>query len=474
MNYFLGYNLFYFTIISLFYFLTATSYTMQAPDEIFAWSRSLAQTFHIAHTRSLYPLNTQDCFVKMLDTFLTHQDKHARFLGPKEYEELLKMTSGEFFGIGIVVAPKKPEDDFILILDTTPDSPSQQKGLQRYDKIIAVDGKPVTSLTTDEVINQLKGNKRYSPVTLEILRDKQAYTYILKRDLIKEQHISCYYLPDHELAYCSLALFTYQVAQQLEICLKKLVSRPLKGIILDLRDNAGGVLQAAVDCAGLFLDEQSLVVNTKDKNGKILEQFYTKRKPLIHSAVPLVILTNNFTASAAEILAGALKVHAHLRSPTRQLPGDVFLVGTQTHGKGSVQEVIPLDKQCAIKITTCLYYLSNNTSLEGTGLEPDFLIEQKLPPTPEMRLISKLYGKEQPKTSEAQKSAQANNKKDIKMQRLELLQQDYQLQSAIHLLSLYRVGKQLEPLFINTCDKACQWLKKHYIMQDKIAMQEIM
>jgi carboxyl-terminal processing protease len=447
-------------------------------EEIYGWSRSMAEVFHLVNTKSYFPVSVEQSMIKLLDAFV-HQDDYSHFLGPQEYKGLMKVTTGNFFGIGIVLGPKRPEDEFLLVLDVIPGKPADKKGIQRYDKIIAIDGKPVGTITLEKAIDKLKSEKRYSPVKLDIIREKKgAFSVTVERDLIEEEHITAYHLPTQNIFYCALSVFSQQVAQQLETILKKAIEKKPKGIVLDLRDNSGGILQSAVDCAGLFLKKGSLVVSTKDRNHKVLEQYHTARQPLIPQDIIVMVLVNEYTASAAEILAKALQAHAQKNAhpKARTISPNVFLVGVKTYGKGSVQEVIPMSNNCALKITTCLYYLPDDSCINATGIIPDFVVEQKYPPTPEMKLLSKLYGKERNKKGkeeiEEEKSEEPDSK-DWKKQRQETFRNDYQIQTALNFISLLDLARTTFPHKVNTRDKAHEWLKNNHTTAQTIDIEEI-
>ena len=358
------------------------AYAANQHDSIYAWSQTMAEVFHTVKRESYFPVETEKAMIKALDAFAQQADPHSRFLGPDEYKELLKTTAGEFYGIGVELYPKKDQDGSLMILSIKQGSPAEKDGLQRADKIIAIDGTPVSRMSVAECINGLKGKKRYSPVKIDILRGKKGpLSFTLTRDSIPEESCWCCYLPRQRIVYCAISLFTHQLISQLERALEKGLAKKPKGIILDLRDNNGGVLQAAVDCAGLFLARHSLVVSTKGRNNRIINQYQTSRQPLIKQDIPIIILVNTATASAAEILAQSLKIHSqqgrHITSPY------IFIAGTQTYGKGSIQEIKPLSNNCALKITTGLYYLPDNTAIQEKGIQPDMVIKQKYPASPE-------------------------------------------------------------------------------------------
>ncbi len=423
-------------------------------DEVHSWSRSVAETLHLINTKSYYPMSLSQALPKALDTLLNAQDKYCHFLNPQEFKDLIKATTGQFFGIGVILEHKKPNEPYLMVIDTVPGSPAQRKGIRTGDKILNIDSLAIANKPFDEAVELLKG-ERSTPVTITLQRGKKQLTITLERDSIKEDHSSCYYLPDHQAVYAHISLFTQQAIADLEQALNKIRVKNPKALIIDLRENPGGILQAAVSCAGLFLEEGSLVVVTKDREQKRIERYYTTRKPLKNYDIPILFLVDNNTSSAAEILAGAL--HHHAQKVDRTLNNHVFLLGTQTHGKGSIQEVIPVANDCALRLTTCLYYLPNNCSIDKVGLKPDFIIEKKYPFICSLGITPP--SKPQILNVEAQKQA--------------YLESDYQLRCALHIVRLLELGQQLCPQEVSTHAKAYSWLKRNYSTHDKLNLEKL-
>lgn len=443
--------------------------------EIYSWSRSLAETFHLVNNKCYFPVTVEDAMIKAIDAFV-HIDDYSHFLGPKDYKELLKTTSGEFYGIGVDLAPKKIEDDFLLVLDVIPESPAQIAGLKKYDKIIAIEDKTVGPLTIEEAVKKLQGDKRYSIVNITILRDsKTILPFALKRDLIQEKPIICYYLRNQNIFYCAITLFTQPIAEQLKDYLQKLlVKNPNpKGIILDLRDNIGGVLKSAVQCASLFLEKNSLIVTAKDRHEKIIEQWFTQNPSIVNNNIPIIILINNYTASAAEILAGALKIYSSKSDNQTKYNPYIFLLGTTTYGKGSVQEVIPVSNNCALKLTTCLYYLPDNSSIDSIGIEPDIFVEQKYPPNEDIKKLNKLFGREKATKKKHSKHNQNAHRAHSKIQKIELFKNDYQIQTAISTISLLNIALKHCSSNISTHKDSVIFLKNYCSSDSSIKLEEI-
>ena len=244
-------------------------------------------------------------------------------------------------------------------------------------------------------------------------------------------------------------------------------------------------MTAAIDIASLFLDKGSLVVVTKDKTGKEIERYSTKKDPIANNKIPIFILINNYTASAAEILAACLKTHSDAlaqKDPKNQ-KSLVFLVGTNSFGKGSVQEVIPVSNNCAAKITTSLYF-PNNTDIQGEGITPDFEVERTFPPTEQMQWFTKHYGREKALNNyiktrdqeQEEKKAEApkSNQPTRWIERAkEMLQTDNQLREAISLINLLSAFQGLCPDKVCNRTKAIEQLRNSHITHDKLDIEEI-
>lgn len=443
---------------SLVYILMCISWCVsfaEQPDQdqfdksIYDWSRVLSETFHLMKNKYyVKDLDPKDAMLDAINSFV-HRDPHSTFLDPRTYQQILQSTTGEFFGIGVIIASKMPDDEFLVFIDTLPGGPAEQKGVRGGDKLIDVDGTPLKGLTTEEASGKLKG-ARNTPVTIKVMREHypEPLVFTLNRDIVKEQSSFCYLFKDHNVCYLQLNTFSQNAVHQLAQLLKKAQKQHYKGIILDLRNNGGGLLTSAIDIAELFIDKKSLVATTKDRNDKVIEQYATTKDPIANFSAPIFILMNNWTASSAEILAGSLKCHSEqIAQKTGNRKQDrllVFLVGTKTFGKGSVQELIPISNDCAVKITTALYFLPDNKTIQGIGIEPDIKIDQKLPPTEQMQWVNTFYGKESSlkntiKTKDHKEDAKAKKKeekKSYKDRRKEALGSDSQIKDTITCINI--------------------------------------
>lgn len=457
---------------------------------VFDGSRTFAQVMELVGQKHFSIVNPQEGMSKAIDAFVNHLDPHSSFLDLKTYKAMLETTSGEFFGVGIAIDNlRNPKDKALTIVDIIPGGPADKAGVKPQDKIIEIDNKPLEGMSTSQATALLKGD-RNTQVQIKIIREnnQNLLPFTLTRDIVKEQQSLSFHIKNHNIFYLLLNMFTENSVKQFEALLNKANQQQCKALIIDLRNNSGGLLNAVIDIASLFLDKKSLVVVTKDRNGKELEKYLTSKTPIANNSVPIFILINNYTASAAEILAGCLKIQAEkVAINEKKSTGNpmVFLVGTKTFGKGSVQEVIPLNNNCAIKLTTSLYYLSDGTIIQGTGIEPDFVINYTLPPSEQIQWFTQSYGREETlqnyiKISDNTKTEkQEKNKNDKEkttsrgQERIkQILETDNQLRSTIALINTLQTAQENIPDKIKTRQQAIAYLKKNNCA-DKLEIEEI-
>ena len=459
---------------------------------IYEWSKPLAEMFHLVHRKHYKNIDPEEPMKKAMTAFAKGLDGHSEFLDKKAYEEIIQSTKGEVVGIGIIVDhTMEEEDEFLRVVETIPGGPADSVGIKADDKIIEVDGQPIKGLSLEKAIAKIKG-KRGTTVSIRVQRSDtiRHLPFTLTRNVVKEPNALCYFFKDHNVYYLCLNMFTENSVQQLEQLLKKIQHQHAKGLILDLRNNSGGLLSSVIDISGLFLDKNSVVVITKGRDDKEIERHATTKDPVLtNRKTPIFILVNNFTASAAEILAGCLQTHADESKGKQHTNGLVFIVGSKTFGKGSVQEVIPISNDCALKLTTALYYLPDNSSIQGIGIKPDFKIEPKMPQSQETVWFNNTFGRESalknaikidlqnanPQAAAAKKAK--NTKKDAEKswyeKKQELISSDYLILSTIRLLEMLDMGLKAYPQKVKTRKDAIAFLNSVYTPQDKAAIEEI-
>lgn len=297
-------------------------------------------------------------------------DPHSEYLDGDAYKALLMTTSGEFGGVGIEVTP---EYGILKVVSPIDDTPAMKAGMEAGDYIVAIDGKMVSEMNMQEAVEVMRG-KPGSKVTLTVLRkgQKTPITFKITRQTIKIASVKSRML-DPYYGYIRITQFQEPTGKLMRDAIKKLQSEnkgKLRGIVLDLRNNPGGLLETAVDVTNSFLDKNLLGNKYKDvivyTEGRLPEAQYSAKATGadVLDGAPIVILINNGSASASEIVAGALQDYQR-----------ALVVGTPSFGKGSVQTVIPLDKEHALKLTTALYHTPAGRIIQNVGITPDVQIE---------------------------------------------------------------------------------------------------
>jgi carboxyl-terminal processing protease len=300
-----------------------------------------------------------------LTGMLSSLDPHSSYLSAKEYSEMQVQSRGEFGGIGLEISI---EDGVLKVVSPLDDSPAAKAGLRANDVITRVDNEPMSGLTQEQAVEKMRGPVD-SPVTLTILRkdverpfDVKVIRELIRIDPVKE-------LAEGNVAYIKITSFNEQTHARLVKAVKRAkgtIGAKLKGYIIDLRNNPGGLLEQAILVADDFLDDGTIVI-TKGRNPEDSQRANARPGDLADGR-KLVVLINGGSASASEIVAGALQDHKR-----------ATVIGTRSFGKGSVQTIIPLGFNGAIRLTTARYYTPSNRSIQARGIEPDITIEEKMP-----------------------------------------------------------------------------------------------
>jgi carboxyl-terminal processing protease len=303
-------------------------------------------------------------------------DPHSNFLDESAMKDMRTTTTGRFGGVGIEIGT---EDGFIKVVSPIDETPAARAGIRAGDLITKVDGESTRGLTTAKAVERMRGTPG-TKVRLEIFRkdDKSTITHSLTREQIKVQAVKAKSV-EPGLAFVRVRAFNELTVGEVAKALNdQHAQAPLKGVILDLRNNPGGLLDAAVGLSALFLPKDALVVYTEGRMEGTKVRYTASREhyarrgpdvvasaPEILKTVPVVVLTNGGSASASEIVAGALQDHKR-----------ATVMGMTTFGKGSVQNIIPLSATSGMKLTTSKYFTPNGRSIQGTGIETDILIDQ--------------------------------------------------------------------------------------------------
>tara|TARA_B100001540_G_scaffold171839_1_gene151721 strand:+ start:42 stop:1307 length:1266 start_codon:yes stop_codon:yes gene_type:complete len=289
-------------------------------------------------------------------------DPHSTYLNEKDFEDLQIGTRGEFGGLGIEVTM---EDGYVKVVSPIDDTPAYRAGVKAGDLIIMLDDKPVKGLTLSECVDIMRG-KVGTSLELTIAREGENKPLKVKiiRDTIKVKSVK-YDILDNNYGYLRITSFQSKTGSSLKNVLLKIKKKNnLKGIVLDLRNNPGGVLGAAVEVSDTFLDQKKMIVTTSGRMSDAINEFKSSSNDFAKD-IPIVVLINGGSASASEIVAGALQDHRR-----------AIIMGTQSFGKGSVQTILPLTRKTALKITTARYFTPNGRSIQAKGITPDIIVNE--------------------------------------------------------------------------------------------------
>ncbi|MDD5301240.1 MAG: S41 family peptidase [Gallionella sp.] len=341
--------------------------------------RAFSEVFGRIKSDYVEPVTDKKLITEAINGMLNGLDPHSAYLDVESFKELQVGTQGEFGGLGIEVGM---EDGLVKVISPIEDTPAYLAGIKSGDLVIKLDDTLVKGLTLNDAVKRMRG-KPGSKIVLTIIRkdEPKPLTFTLARAIIKVQSIKSK-LVEPGYAFVRVTQFQEHTGENLATALENLIKQnqgPLKGLVLDLRNDPGGLLTGAVGVSAAFLAKNALVVYTEGRtddakmrliaspenylrgNGKT---DYLKNLPDSIKSVPLVVLVNGGSASASEIVAGALQDHKR-----------AVIMGTQTFGKGSVQTVLPLGNNTAIKLTTARYYTPGGRSIQAKGIVPDILVE---------------------------------------------------------------------------------------------------
>ena len=301
-----------------------------------------------------------------INGMLTSLDPHSSYMNAKEFADMNVKTKGEFGGLGIEVTM---ENGVVKVMSPYDGTPAAKAGILANDLIVKIDGKQVQGITLNEAVDKMRGAVG-APIVLTIVREKRdPFDVKLVRDVIKIESVKSS-IEANDVGYVRISTFNEQADDGLQKAINDLDAKmggKEKGFILDLRNNPGGLLQQAIAVSDVFM-EKGEVVSTRGRNADQVER-YTAQKGDLTNGKKLVVLINGGSASASEIVAGALQDQKR-----------ATIIGTTSFGKGSVQTIIPLGNEGAMRLTTQRYYTPSGASIQARGIRADIIIEQPLPP----------------------------------------------------------------------------------------------
>ncbi len=355
-------------------------------------------------------------------------DPHSSHMLPEVFKEMQVETKGSFGGLGIEITIR---DSVLTVVSPIEDTPAFRAGMKAGDKIIKVEGEDTFDMTLFDAVKRLRGRKGTS-VTITILRKgvKEPFDVTIVRDIIRIKSVR-YRLLEDDIGYIKIRSFNQNTSKEMKEALKVLESEQIKGLVLDLRNNPGGLLDQAVEVSDIFLDGGKVIVSTK---GRIKNQnmVFNSHGKGAHVQYPMVVLVNAGSASASEIVAGAMQDYQR-----------AVILGEQSFGKGSVQTIIPLSDGSGLRITTARYYTPSGKLIQGKGITPDIIVKEKIvvkaPPKEEKH---KPIREKDLKNSLPGEKEEKEAKEKLKEEKS--IEDDIQLSRAVQILKSWEILKHLK------------------------------
>jgi carboxyl-terminal processing protease len=387
--------------------------------------RSFVDVLNVIKKNYVDEVKTKDLVSGAIKGMLSSLDPHSGYMSPEAFKEFQVETKGEFGGLGIQISMK---DSILTVIAPIEDTPAYKAGIKAGDKILKIDGESTKNMSIQDAVSKMRGPKG-KPVTLNIFREgwTEPKDIPIVRDIIKIKSVKSKMLKD-DIGYIKLTQFQEMTSDDLTKALKDLKEKGMKSIILDLRNDPGGLLNSAVDVAGQFLPPKKLVVYIKGRTGDKIE-YFTEGDDPTYTDLPMVVLVNQGSASASEIVAGALKDWNR-----------AVIVGVQTFGKGSVQTLIPLSDGAGLRLTTAKYYTPSGVSIQNVGITPDIIVKLE---AKDGKGISVIREKDLEGHLQNEKNIQAPDDEDkvpLEVQEKD----DIQLQRAIDALKTWEVIDKLK------------------------------
>ena len=351
-------------LLTLIILLAPKTYGSSSDEEKYKYLDLFGQVFDRVRSSYVEEVTDQELIEKAIDGMLSGLDPHSGFMNEEVFQEMQMDTEGKFGGLGIEITM---EEGFVKVIAPIEDTPAYEAGVLAGDYIIQIDETPVFGLTLNEAVELMRG-KKGEPIVITISRaNTEPFEIEIIRDYIKIRSVKSEVL--NNIGYLRITSFNEQTESGLLDAIKKIEKEnQIKGYVLDVRSNPGGLLTQAVKVTDIFL-ERGEIVSTRGRDKKDIRRYRAKKSDRTNGK-PLVVIIDGGSASASEIVAGALQDHKR-----------AIIIGTQSFGKGSVQTIIPFqvsnsDNITGIRLTTARYYTPSGESIQGKGIVPDIIIEQ--------------------------------------------------------------------------------------------------
>ncbi len=330
-------------------------------DDLYRQVELFSDALAVIRSDYVTEVTPRDLIYGALKGMMASLDPHSQFMDPDTYNELKVDTEGKFGGLGIEITI---DDGLLTVVTPIEDTPAWKAGIKSKDRIVKINGELTRDITLTDAVKKLRG-KAGEPVNISVLRDseRKILDFKIVRDIIKIKDIKEARILEDGIAYLRLIEFRENTSADLNAVLERLKKEGMGGFILDLRNNPGGLLDAAVNVTEKFIDSGKLVVSTKGRKASQNLEFYAQSKRAIVD-VPMVVLINEGSASGSEIVAGCLQDYKR-----------AIIVGVKSFGKGSVQTVVPLGDGSALRLTTSKYFTPLGREIHGKGVVPDIIVE---------------------------------------------------------------------------------------------------
>ena len=434
-------------ICSLFSAANLFAEEEKAKQDAYNKLKVFSEVLSLIESNYVEPVENDSMIEGAISGMVKSLDPHTSYMPPVSYKEMQVETTGKFGGLGIEISLR---DGVLTVVSPIDDTPAFKVGIKPGDKIIKIEDESTLDMTLQDAVSRLRGETG-SPVTITIFRKtfKAPKEFTIVRDIIKVRSVVSK-LYQNDIGYIKIRSFSKNTSSGLDKALEELRGKGITKLILDVRNNPGGLLNQAVEVTDRFLNKENLIVYTKGRSDEQNMRF-TSHDKVAGVSYPLIVLVNGGSASASEIVAGAL-----------QDLNRAIILGTQTFGKGSVQTIIPLSDGSALRLTTARYYTPSGRVIQENGIEPDIIVEMKPrdelekkdgkkdEPAEKTRLRRFLREKDLKKHLKGKSSIEGTDEetaKEIEESKVkelhEDLKKDNQLQQAVSLLSGWEVMKKM-------------------------------
>jgi carboxyl-terminal processing protease len=404
----------------------------QAREDLYSQIELFSYVLTTVQSEYVDEQKPKDLIYGSLKGMLAGLDPHSQFLTPEDYEDLKTETKGAFGGLGIEISIR---DGLLTVITPIEDTPAWNAGLKAGDRIVKIEEELTKDFTLSEAVKMLRGEPG-TDVHITVLREDEfkIHEFTITREIIHIQDVKDVHMVSENVGYIRLTEFRQDSAQEFEKSLRSLRDQGANALIVDLRNNPGGLLNVAIRISEMFLPYGETVVSTKGRHAAqdSISKSTNRSKEFLDW--PVVVLINEGSASGSEIFAGALKDNKR-----------GVVLGTKSFGKGSVQSVIPLPDGSGLRLTTSKYFTPSGVSIHGTGIEPDIEVKRIAPPTEEeaekSKDVEKIFADIEHKDDNPEELEKLNAESKLKKRMLE----DNQVQAAISVIKGIRVYKSQQP-----------------------------